>query len=62
MKILKRGYIYVDWNKIKDEEDYKNKRNQIYYNLLNGVSITRFFFENKKKICRNCEQNNENCT
>lgn len=48
-KILKRGYAYVDWNKVKDEEEYKNKKNQVYDNLLNGISITRFFINHKEK-------------
>jgi CRISPR-associated protein Cst1 len=30
MQIVRRGYVRVDWDKIKEEEDYKNKTNIVY--------------------------------
>jgi CRISPR-associated protein Cst1 len=48
MKVVKRGY-YVNWDKVKEEKDYKNKTNKVYLNLLNGISITRYFLDFKNK-------------
>jgi CRISPR-associated protein Cst1 len=50
MQIVKKGYKRVDWDKIKGEEDYKNRINSVYNNLLNNVSIVRFFIDSKERI------------
>lgn len=42
IQIVKRGY---DWKKIKEGEDYKNKGNRVYRNLLTGRPIIRFFLD-----------------
>ncbi len=49
-QVIKKGYVYVNWDKVKEEKDYKNKRNQVYLNLLNGRSITKFFINSKKRV------------
>lgn len=45
-EIVRRGY---NWNKIKDGEDYKNKWNGVYSNLINGKSIVSYFVDYRKK-------------
>lgn len=47
-KIVKKGY-WVNWNKLKDGEDYKNKTNSVYNNLLENKSIIRYFFNRKNR-------------
>lgn len=49
MKIVKRGYRYVNWDKVKKEDEYKNRENMVYTNLLNGKSIIGFFMDRKNK-------------
>jgi CRISPR-associated protein Cst1 len=49
MRIVKRGYRYVDWDKIKEEKEYKNNPNRVYNNLLEGKSIIGFFIDRKNK-------------
>jgi CRISPR-associated protein Cst1 len=49
MRIVKRGYKFVDWKKVKDENEYKNNPNLVYNNLLEGKSIIRFFLDRKNK-------------
>ncbi|AKB85836.1 type I-B CRISPR-associated protein Cas8b1/Cst1 [Methanococcoides methylutens] len=45
-KIVRRGY---NWNKIKDKENYKNRWNGVYSNLLNGKSIVGYFINRRNK-------------
>ncbi|KAF5086791.1 type I-B CRISPR-associated protein Cas8b1/Cst1 [Methanobacterium aggregans] len=49
LKVVRRGYRYVNWEKIKEEGDYKNNPNLVYNNLLNGKSIIGFFIDRKNK-------------
>lgn len=49
MKIVKRGYRYVNWEKVKEANEYKNNQNIVYNNLLEGKSIIGFFIDRKNK-------------
>ena len=49
IRIVRRGYKFVDWKKVKDENEYKNSPNLVYNNLLEGKSIIRFFLDKKNK-------------
>ena len=42
--IVRKGYVNVDWDKVKELDDYKNKRNTVYNNLLTNKSILYYFF------------------
>ncbi|MDO8869558.1 MAG: type I-B CRISPR-associated protein Cas8b1/Cst1 [Methanobacteriaceae archaeon] len=48
-RIVRRGYLYVNWDKVKEENDYKNRENSVYNNLLENKSIIRFFIDRKNK-------------
>lgn len=48
-QIVKNGYNFVKWDKVKNEEDYKNYTNSVYNNLLYKKSILKYFFDLKKK-------------
>ena len=47
--IVKSGYQKVNWDKVKSEEDYKNKHNKVYECLLNEQSIISFFVDLKNR-------------
>ncbi|MBE6486644.1 MAG: type I-B CRISPR-associated protein Cas8b1/Cst1 [Methanosphaera stadtmanae] len=49
--IIRRQYVNI--KKDEEEEKYKNKKNRIYENLLNGKSILHYLFDvkNKKTFC-----------
>ena len=47
--IVKKSYRFVKWDKVENEEDYKNNPNTIYENLLAGKSILKSFFSVKYK-------------
>lgn len=47
-KIVKKGY-WVNWDKLKEGEDYKNKNNSVYNNLLENKSIIKYFFNRKNR-------------
>ncbi|KYC46586.1 MAG: CRISPR-associated protein [Candidatus Methanofastidiosum methylothiophilum] len=49
LRIVRRSYMFVDWKKVKDENEYKNRPNLVYNNLLEGKSIIRFFLDRKNK-------------
>jgi CRISPR-associated protein Cst1 len=49
LQIVRRGYVRVDWNKVKEEDDYKNKLNAVYNNLLSGKSIVKFFIDHRER-------------
>ncbi len=42
-QIVRSGYSKVNWAKVKSEEDYKNRTNRVYENLLEDRSILRYF-------------------
>lgn len=46
-KIVRRGYF--NWDKIKEGDDYKNRGNSVYINLLKGRSIVKYFIDNKNR-------------
>jgi CRISPR-associated protein Cst1 len=46
-KIVRRGYFNLE--KIKEGDEYKNKGNSVYINLLKGNSIVRYFIDNKTR-------------
>lgn len=46
-KIVRRGY--PNWQKIKEEKEYKSKPNAVYNRLLKGASIIRYFINYKRK-------------
>ena len=41
-EIVRCGYI-VNWDKVESEDDYKNRINRVYENLLQDISILGFF-------------------
>ena len=45
-KIVRSGYL-VNWDKVKSEEDYKNRTNRVYENLLQDRSILGFFLNKR---------------
>lgn len=47
MKIVRRGYF--NWDKIKEGDEYKNRGNSVYINLLKGNSIVKYFIDNKTR-------------
>ncbi|MFQ5892506.1 MAG: type I-B CRISPR-associated protein Cas8b1/Cst1 [Candidatus Methanofastidiosia archaeon] len=49
LKVVRQGYRYVKWDKVKSEDDYKNKLNEVYNRLLQGVSILRYFIEYQER-------------
>lgn len=49
IRVVRRGYRFVDWKKVKEEDEYKNNPNTVYNNLLEGKSIIGFFIDRKKK-------------
>ena len=48
-KIVRSGYRKVNWAKVKSEEDYKNRPNLVYENLLQGRSILRSFLNQRAR-------------
>ncbi|PKP59983.1 MAG: type I-B CRISPR-associated protein Cas8b1/Cst1 [Candidatus Altiarchaeales archaeon HGW-Altiarchaeales-1] len=48
-KIVKKGYKKVDWDKVKEEDEYKNKTNLVYNNLLKNKSIIGYFLNRKNR-------------
>lgn len=49
LRIVRKGYRHVNWEKVKEEGDYKNNPNLVYNNLLKGKSIIGFFIDRKNK-------------
>lgn len=45
-EIVRSGYL-VNWIKVKSEEDYKNRTNRVYENLLQDISILGYFLNRK---------------
>ncbi len=50
LRIVRRGYRFVDWEKVKEENEYKNNPNSVYNNLLESKSIIKFFIDRKNKV------------
>ncbi len=51
-EIVRSGYIKVNWDKVKSEEDYKNRTNRVYENLLQDRSILNAFLNRKSRKTR----------
>lgn len=49
LRIVRRGYKFVNWEKVKEENEYKNNPNTVYENLLSGKSIIGFFINRKNR-------------
>lgn len=49
LRIVRRGYQFVNWEKVKGENEYKNNPNKVYENLLSGKSIIKFFINRKNR-------------
>lgn len=49
LRIVRRGYRFVDWENVKEENEYKNNPNTVYNNLLEDKSIIGFFIDRKNK-------------
>jgi len=50
MKIVRKGYF--NFEQIKEGDEYKNRGNSVYTNLLKGHSIVKYFIDNKaRKVC-----------
>ena len=47
--IVKKSYRFVKWDKVENDEDYKNNPNRVYNNLLEGKSILKSFYTTKFK-------------
>ena len=50
-EIVRSGYL-VNWAKVKSEEDYKNRTNRVYENLLQDISILGFFLNRRHRKSR----------
>ena len=50
--IVQSGYVKVNWAKVESEEDYKNRTNRVYENLLEGRSILGFFLNRHTRKSR----------
>ena len=46
-EIVRSGYVKVNWTKVKSEEDYKNRTNRVYENLLRDISILGYFLNRR---------------
>lgn len=49
LRIVRKGYQFVNWEKVKEENEYKNNPNKVYENLLSGKSIIKFFINRKNR-------------
>ena len=45
-EIVRCGYL-VNWDKVESEDDYKNRTNRVYENLLRDISILGFFINRR---------------
>ena len=50
--IVRSAYVKVNWDKVKSEEDYKNRTNLVYEYLLEGYSILTFFLNRRARKTR----------
>ena len=50
-EIVRSGY-YVNWDKVKSEEDYKNRKNRVHENLLQDISILGSFLNRRSRKSR----------
>lgn len=50
--LVRSGYVKVNWAKVESEEDYKNRTNRVYENLLEGRSILGFFLNRSTRKSR----------
>ena len=45
--IVRAGYGKINWDKVESEDDYKNRTNRVYENLLQDISILGFFLNRR---------------
>ena len=45
--IVRAGYRKINWDKLESEDDYKNRTNSVYENLLQDRSILGFFLNKR---------------
>ena len=50
--IVRSAYMKVNWDKVKSEEDYKNRKNRVYEYLLQERSILTFFLNRRSRKTR----------
>ena len=48
-EIVRSGYVKVNWDKVESEEDYKNRTNRVYENLLQDISILGYFLNRRAR-------------
>lgn len=48
-EIVQTGYGKLNWDKVESEEDYKNRPNRVYENLLQSISIIGFFLNRRRR-------------
>ena len=46
-EIVRSAYVKVNWDKVQSEEDYKNRINRVYENLLQDISILGYFLNRR---------------
>ncbi len=51
-EIVRSAYLRVNWEKVKSEEDYRNRTNLVYECLLDGRSILSFFLNRSERKVR----------
>lgn len=51
-EIVRSAYVKVNWDKVESEEDYKNRTNRVYENLLQDISILGYFLNKRIRKLR----------
>ncbi len=49
-EIVRSGYVRVDWEKVQSEDEYKNRINLVFENLLSNKSILSFFINRSERF------------
>ncbi len=50
--IVQTGYGRINWDKVETEDDYKNRINRVYENLLQDISILVYFIDRRHRKTR----------
>ncbi len=48
-EIVQTGYGRINWDKVESEDDYKNRPNRVYENLLQDISILGYFINRRRR-------------
>ena len=51
-EIVRTGYGKINWDKVESEDEYKNRTNRVYENLLQDFSILGFFLNRRHRKAR----------